>query len=268
MIEENKKPNYLLITIIAIISVIVLFFGYKLIMFYRYTIERPDNIEEIVNGYKNYNTLNIKKNVLDENEYVIKKHFKMKNILEDYILDEENINKDIDIYRKEVDDKKYSIQFASDAESFQLIDAFISDDISLFGDYKEGFLKGNIIDADRKDFLEKNNIKNDIDFYKFVGNNYFIESNLFTDTKTLKQNYAFNLFTSITIPKIEKWAVIEGDLTGYIMYVGTNNAISVYQITIIENGKRYGILTNDSRFSNEEFLMDFISSIELINIGD
>ena len=264
MIKKNKNKNYLLIMGAIIITLIVLFFGYKLFMYYRYTADKPDDVEEIVNGLKNYKTINIKKRTLNEDEYIVKKHFKMKNIMEGYTLDQNNINKDIDIYRKEIDDKKYVIQFASDIDSFQIIDGFVDDNIQIFGDESLGFLKGNITDADRDGFLEKNNIKNDIDFYKFVANNYFIESNLFTDTKTLKQNYAFNLFTSIVVPRIDKWVAFEGDLTGYIMYIGTKSDVSVYQIAIIDNGKRYGILTTDPRFIDEEFTIDFISSIEIV----
>lgn len=37
------------------------------------------------------------------------------------------------------------------------------------------------------------------------------------------------------------------------------------EITIIDNGKRFGILTNDPRFKDESFMIDVISSIEIIN---
>ena len=263
MKKKNKKRNNKRIIIITIISLVVLLLGYKLFMYYKYTCEKPEGIEEVIAGLKNSKTIKISKKVLPENEYVTKKHFKMKNIMDGYILDESNITTSIDIYRKEIDGKSSVIQFGADEESFQLVDAFVEDDITIYGDY--GLFKGSINDADRKGFLEKNNIKNDIDFYKFVADNYYLESNIFTDIKTLKQNYAFNLFVSIAVPKIAGWTILEGDINGYIMNVGTKDDISVFHITIIDNGKRYGILTNDPRFKDESFVIDLISTIEIVD---
>ena len=49
------------------------------------------------------------------------------------------------------------------------------------------------------------------------------------------------------------------------MNVGTKDDISVFHITIIDNGKRYGILTNDPRFKDESFVIDLISTIEIVD---
>ena len=259
-LKENKL--YLIIAIIVLL--IILYFGYKGLMLYKYTYKKPDTVEDVVKGLKNYNTIKITKKNLNDNEYITKKNFKMKNIMDGYTLDETISSGGIDVYRKEIDGQMYAIQFGPDEAYYQLVSAFVEDDITLFGEDNGGFLKGSINDADRKGFLEKNNIKNDIDFYKFVADNYYIENNIFTDTKTMKQNYAFNFFTAIAVPQIKGWTILEGDITGYIMYVGTKDEVSVYEITILDNDKRYGILTNDPRFSDQSFMEEIISTIEIV----
>ena len=257
-----NKRNRIKIIVIVIVLLVVMFLGYRLFMYYRYTMDKPEDISEIVNGFKNPNTIHITKKVLSEGEYFTKDHFKMRNIFDGYVLTEDN-TANVFMYRKEVGDKSYAIQLASEEVSFQLTDSFVDDSMVVFGEGDIGFLKGNITDADRKGFLEKNNIKTDIDFYKFFAEHYFIESNLFTDIKTLKQNYAFNLFSYLAIPKIDSWTIIEGDVEGYIFYVGTKEDVSIYSITIMSHGKRYGILTSDPRFKDESFMIDFISTIEI-----
>ncbi len=255
----NKK---ILIIGIIILTLILLFFGYKCFMLYRYSFEKPDNIEDIVKGLKNQKTLKIKKNKLNDNEYITIENYKIKNILDGY-KENDNGSSYVRLYKKEENNKQYAIQFSLDFSDIQIVDAFLND-ITVYADFNDGFLKGNINDADRKGFLEKNNIKNDIDFYKFVADNYFIESNIFTDTKTIKQNYAFNLITSIAVPEIDGWIILEGDIDGYIMNIGTKDEITAWQITIIDDNKRYNILTTDPRFKDESFLIDFVSSIEII----
>ena len=256
-----KKKNIIFIGI-SIVVLIILFFGYKGFMYYRYSFERPTDFEDIAKGLKNQKTMTIKKNNLSDDEYVTIGNYKIKNILDGY-KEDENSSIHVKVYKKEIEDKQYVFQFTLDLNNYQIVDAFLND-VTVYGEENWGFLKGSIMDADRKSFLEKNNIKNDIDFYKFVADNYFIESNIFTDTKTLKQNYAFNLITTIAVPKIDEWTILDGDITGYIMNIGTNDDVTLWQISIIDNDKVYHITTTDSRFRDETFLADFVSSIEII----
>ena len=256
---KNKK--IIKITIIVIISLIVIFFGYKGIMFYRYTIEKPADVEDIVKGLKNQKELKIYKQELSEKEYITVKNIKMKNILDDYE-EVENVSTKTS-YKKESNGNSYVINYLGGYLNISIIDGLTDYIDEVWGSTNYGFLKGNIKDIDMKDFLKRNNINNDIDFYKFVANHYYIESNLFTDTKTLKENYAFNLYTSSLVPEIDGWTILDGDIKGYITE-NSNKDGTAYQICIIDNDKRYIIVTDDPRFKDESFMMDVISSIEII----
>ena len=248
-----------IIKIIVIILVVLLVsvFGYKLINYYRYTMDKPEGVENVVKGLKNKKEMTITKQSLSENEYVTVNHVKVRNVLDGY---EEKENSTTKIsYKKD----NYVINFLGGYLNTQLVDGLKNKDDMYLGNINYGFLKGNIKDADTEDFLKKNNIKNDIDYYDYVKDHYFIESNLFTDTKTLKQNYTFNLYTSLTLPEIDGWTVLKGDITGLITE-NSNKDGTAYQICIIDNDKRYIIVTDDPRFKDESFMIDFISTIEIV----
>ena len=80
----------------------------------------------------------------------------------------------------------------------------------------------------------------------------------------MMQNCSFNYYVEIVIPKIESMTIIKGDLDGYIFKIGTKNEMSVYQITILDNNRKYGLTTNDPRFKVESFLKDILSTIKII----
>ena len=253
------KNKIIKISIISVVVLIILFIGYKGIMYYRYTADKPSNVEEIVKGLKNQKKVNIEKKTLQDNEYTtMNEHVKIKNIFEGYTKGDV-VADSIVTYTKEEDGQNYYINYFAGDANYQLVDAYVSDELDLHND--GGFLKGDPKDSDRKGFLEKHNIKNDIDFYKFAADNYFIESSFFADTKTLKQNYTFNIIASIVLPEIEGWTIFEGDLDGFCLELENDSNITVYEITIINNGNRYGLFTNDPRFKDETFLMDVVSSI-------
>lgn len=249
----------ILIPIIILITLLLILFGYKLITYYRYTFPKPDTVEDVVKGYKKVNNYTISKKKLSEKEYIKVDHIKMRNILDGYTL-EKSTDKYI-TYKTKKDDKEYTIQFNSPDINIIMTKAFVSDITLIYGDEKTSFFKGDIKDADREGFLKRNNIKNDIDFYKFIGDNYFIESSIFDNTATLKQNYAFNLFVESAIPQIDSWTILDGDIKGYIFNIGTNKDNPAFQVYILANDKQYSILTNDPRFKDDTFMIDVISTV-------
>ena len=246
---KKKVLKYLLVLLVLLI-------GYKLVVFYRYTIPRPSNFKEIQEGFKNYKRLKVTAKDLDENEYMYVGNFKMKNILEGYSIDEAISSPAA--YKKEENGKRYVLNFGL-LGSYQMIDYFSTDGM-YFIDSKVGFLKGDPSKINGKKFLEKNNIKNDIDFYLYIKDNYFIKSNILMSTKTLKENYSFNLFVSTVAPEIDFWTILEGDITGYIFKASNSD---LYEVAVIDNKLVYNFLTTDPRFNDEEFVKDLVSTIRI-----
>ena len=245
-------------------------------MYYKYKSDIPDNLTEIVNGYKNVSTINITKQSLKEDEYITISNIKMKNILDGYKLDESETSGE-PIYRN----GDYAIQINGEPVSkfYAKSDYEVTKETSIgLGLSDKEFFKQSLVkmekintekdkvsikDEYRMDFLKKNNIKNDIDLYKFIADNYYIENKFFSNVKTLKQNYSFNEFVLLSIPQVQGWKIIEGDVVGYVSYNGMANDYT-YSIHIIDNNNVYYIICHDPRFNDEVFMNDFISTIEIL----
>ena len=78
----------------------------------------------------------------------------------------------------------------------------------------------------------------------------------------MMENYAFNSFVSVAIPKVDEFIMIKGDYQGYILKI-VNNKQQTTQVTLIRDKKTYGFLTNDQRFANDDYLIDIIGTIEI-----
>lgn len=258
--KNSVKSNNKLLIILVPIALILLWLGFKVFMLTICSFNEPIDAEGVVKGLKNQSEITVTKHELSDSEYFTIGKLKIKNILDGY--KDENPDDNVFLYKKEVDGKTYAFQFGSELEEdMTLTTAFNADnkDIDFYGE-ADSFLKIFYL-ADRKGFLKDNNINNDIDFYKFVADNYVIKNSIFTSTKKMMQNYAFNYFVSIAVPKVNGMIVIKGDIEGYIFTL--KGDLDLYQITVLDNGKQYGFITTDPRFNNIEFMKDYIGSIKI-----
>ena len=113
--------------------------------------------------------------------------------------------------------------------------------------------------VDKKAFLEKNSIKTDVDLYQFIVDNYPLKTSFFDSEEKLKEAYAFNTFVDVVIPAYNGATLIKGDYTGIVF----DYKAKIVEVHIYKNGKRYGFMTNDERFHDDEFLKEMISTIEI-----
>ena len=262
-IKKNRLLNVAGTVLVIFLIVIGTFFGYKVNLLNKYTLNKPNNINEVVSGLKNMKEIKVYKRTLPDDEYLILDNFKIKNDFEDYEFAEHNINNIKNYYqlkKSENGNNFYVIFGPHDGENnIQMIDIF-ADDVSIFGAEEDISLKFN--SADRKYFLLKNDINNDIDFYKYVADNYYKENNIFMDKRTIMENYAFNTFVSISVPMVNEFIVINGDYQGYVFKIIKDDKILI-QVTIIRDGKTYGFMTNDPKFKEENYLINLLGTIEI-----
>lgn len=140
----------------------------------------------------------------------------------------------------------------------QYINIFTSDLMTLYSlDGTSG--RGNFTDADRKYFLLRNDINNDLDFLEYIRNNYYIENNLLTSNRSIKENYAVNLFVSVVIPSIESITTITGDYTGYIFNIKDN----IREVHILRNDKSYIFTFFGNDLTSNEYINDLLSTLEI-----
>lgn len=265
-IKKNRIKNIIYTILIIVIFCIGLFFGYKLMLLNKYTFKKPDNVDEILKGLKNQKEIKIYKRTIPEKDYLELNYFKIRNDFEDYKRVENEPNSPIKyyIYEKNEDGKKYSINFGmenGDIDHLQYIDLFATKEATFYGaDYSISSDKFN--SADKKYFLLKNDINNDIDFYKYIAKHYYQENNIFMSKREMMENYSFNTFVSVAIPRVDEFTIIKGDYQGYILKLLKDDEQTT-QVTLIRDGKIYGFLTNDSRFKDDKYLIDLVGTIEI-----
>ena len=109
-----------------------------------------------------------------------------------------------------------------------------------------------------KDYLNKNNIKNDIDLLKHIKEKYYIKSYIYTPIKTMKSNYIINSFVQIALPEFKNIVLVKGDNTnGYII-----NTKSVSEIHLLYNDDQYIITLSGNDLTNKEFINRLLESIK------
>ena len=248
--------------VVAVILFLVLsYFGYKFYNLKKYDYPTKEGYEEILKGITATKELTVTKKVVGNN-YLTAGNIKIRNDFKEYQLIEEdanNTNIPIQYAKYENGEAVSKIQFHVDELSAsRMVDIFVQDVELLASDDNSSNSDSKYNSANRKKFLEINNITNDIEFYDFMVKNYPLKSNIFTDIETMKMNYAFNTFFDVAVPLVKELKIIKGDYEGFVYYIGD----SVVEIEIVHNDKEYGFLTNDPRFLNEDYLVDIIGTID------
>lgn len=260
-IKKSRIKNIIYTILVIIVLTTIIIFGYKYSLLNDYTFKKPENVDEIVNGLKNSKEIKVYKRTIPENEYFVLGNFKIKNVFDGYVQDGEVVDIQPYVFRKKDGNKSYGITFPNEVNNYQIIDSYTAD--ILVADVGDSSFEKKFNSADRKYFLLKNDINNDVDFYKYVADNYYKENNIFMSKREMMENYSFNSFVAIAVPKIEGITYLKGDYEGFIVNIGTKDNITATQVTIIKYGRRFGFVTNDPRFANEEFLIDLIGTIEI-----
>lgn len=192
-----KKKSILIV--LSIVLLIGVYFAYKGICLYKYNIAAVSNQNyvEVIESLKFENTLTIKKELVDEDNYLVFNNIKVKNIFENYT--KLDYPQSTDTYVKYVlrneEEKVVSSFWMAKTESYVKM---FQEEINLFSDADVKYP-----DVDMTAFFRKNDIYNDIDLFKFLQQNMDKKSNIFTSVKDMKENYAIQLLVAIGIPKVD-----------------------------------------------------------------
>ena len=260
-IKVNRIKNIICTLLVIIALCIGLFFGYQLLLLNKYTLKKPDNVSDIVSGLKNQKEIKIHKRTIQEDDYFYVENFRIRNDFEDYKLTN-TVGKNMAIRSYTYKSDNYGITIGIGNDSLTLDNVFAADEVTFFSDENSKINPKAFNSADRKFFLLKNDINNEVDFYQFVANNYYKKNHIFMDKRTMMENYAFNLFTSITVPKVDEFIILKGDYQGYVFKIFKDDMQST-QITILRDGEVYGLVTNDPRFKDDDYLIDIIGTIDI-----
>ena len=200
-------------------------------------------IGEVLNATK-YNKEQIK-----ETDYLKYKNFKIKNYIEDFELEDEDYN--YKYYTNTNMDKNTALMIGIFPTRIDEINNYDKDSIYVELNHFPIYISK----TSRNKYLEKHDIKNDVDLIKYIRSREKHKYNVFTPTTKIKEEYFYN-FIEYNLPNLDKVYYIEGDRTGYI-FVDDD----MKQISIIDKDKLYVIRIYNLDYFNDEVIEDMINSI-------
>ncbi|MBQ8902659.1 MAG: hypothetical protein IJY87_06365 [Bacilli bacterium] len=249
--KENKG---LIIGIIIVVVVVFIggFFGTKIFYLNKYNISRVTNEEyqEHKEKLQIKDSITIKTQKLQENDYISFNDIKIKNEFEKFEILESSTDDHLKYVLKENDKVIASFWFGATTES--LVD-ILSDDFTLYGWTQEHL---SLNKEERIRFFEKYNIENDVDLIKFLSAYEYKENNLFTRTNKMKENYFVKFITSFLMSLGESVTLIDGDYEGYILNMYENK-----EAYIIKNNKKYVFTFLKTDYFNDEYIKELLNTV-------
>lgn len=254
----NKKVKIAKIKslLFILLTIIMIFLFYKSYFLIKYNVEplKKNEYNEIINGLKNQNEMIIYKKTINDDEYITLNEIKIRNDFNNYtFIQSDNNFEGNKFYLYDNENNIKTSFWVSNLNT--LIETFTNDELDFFGNIKENKFNN----ADRKYFLLKNDINNDIDFLNYIMNNYYIKNNLFTSTRNIKENYALNSYIKVILQKMNSLTIIKGDYEGYIF----NYQDNLREVNILKNNKRYVFTFIGSDITNDNYIKDILSTLEI-----
>ena len=188
------------------------------------------------------------KDKIKETNYLKYKEFKIKDYIEDFELDDSDYNYQYYVNTKM--DKNTALMIGIFQTRIDEINNYDKDSIYVELNHFPIYISK----TSRNKFLEKHNIKNDVDLIKYIRSREKHKYNIFTPTTKIKEEYFYN-FIEYNMPSLDKIYYIEGDKTGYI-FVDDD----MKQISLIKNDKLYVIRLYNLEYFNDEVIKDIINS--------
>ena len=197
---DGMKRNIIL----TIVILLVLFLCFKTFILIRNHAERRDLDTKMI--FNETLTVNIKDY---DGEYISADEMSIANYFDEYV--------DVNEYFKAKYEDDTVVAFYSLSSAEQYINMLDMKNFELATDDKT--ISYVPTSNSVKKYLNKHNIKDDIDLLNYIKNNYYFKSNLFTSIKNIKMNYLLNTFVDSTLPNIVGITLIAGDVEGYIYNV-------------------------------------------------
>ena len=233
-----------------LVALLLIILGYKIILLNKYKSEKVMiNTNDIFGGVL---TINKKQEVAD-NEIIKFENLSIKNYFKEYVENEG----DSDIKVKYDNDGKV-ISFYSISKTSQYIDMLNFNSFDLYSASDDG--KYNFeTEESMKLYLKNNAIENDIDFLKYIKNNYYIKNNIFMSRSTIKNNFLINCFVEVTLPDFETISLIDGIIKGYMINMKNPNTKEIH---MLYNDQQYILLLSGEEIANKEFISNMLETVK------
>lgn len=236
------KSKNLIFILVALLILVVAYFGYKGFNLYYYSNDNQKELySKLVDSLNNEDTMTIKRE--RSTDYLEYKNVKIKNVFKEFKkMEQQSTDNSV----------KYALYDENNnvKASFWIgeTDTYINNikaDKTLYGTDDKRFSN-----VELKSLLENNNIQNDIELFKYLKENKTADNNIFTSVKTMKKRYDIESLANIMLPSMNGITYLKGDYEGYIL-----NIDKYKEVSILKNNKRYIFMfmnVNTSYFTSED----------------
>ena len=253
-----KKKLWIIIVAILLLVLVGGYLGYKVYYVNYYDLSNLYNFDEykenLVISDKNFI---IKTTTLNKEEYFTYKNMKMKNIFDGA---ESKFNSDEFEHPHDTDSIWYILKDEETGESVasvglgrgpQMFEYFNLEDFSFPEDER---IKKN---KDMIKVFKKYNIKNDIDFLKFIVETKNHKNSIFDSVEKMEDLYAIYSLNFVT--DAEEIILIDGDYEGYIV-MHDMDGTTIVECNILKDNKRYTLTFNNSNYFTNEMIKDLLNT--------
>lgn len=253
MIEKISRKTFI---VLVVLFYIFLYVGLKLTIVYCQDLFMSNEVYDKEYGIGNVLTVNsYSTEQKNETDYFSNKSdsfkIKVKNYFDGFELGDADYN--YEYYMLYDDENKVSAAIMLGQFDTQLTNIDKLDKDSPY--YEFNYFPLYISNFLRDRYLEKYDIKNDVDLIKFIRSRKKINCSFITPITTLKENYFFNYIETV-LPDLDNITYIEGDLEGYIF-----EADSYKQACIIKNDKLYCLTFIKLDYFDDEKIQDILNSV-------
>ena len=253
---KNKKFLIIIVAILLVLS----YFVYKGFCLYYYDIGNitTENYKDYFETLRFTDTMTIRTQKLKEDDYLVFKNVKVKNEFSNFKLLENQVSDNNIKYVLYDENNNLKASFW-----MGITDSYVNlfkTDITLFGTEDKRINNTNLTDI-----LNKNNIKNDIELFRYLEKHKNVKNNIFTPVKTMKENYSLQFMVSVAIPLIDGITLIDGDYQGYIFNIKSNdsNISNMREARILFNDKVYTFLflNKDIEYFTSDYIQNILNTI-------
>ena len=243
---KGAKKYQNIIKFIAVILCLLLFICYKAVMLYKY---QYNEIEFDTNKIFN-ETITIDRN----SEYNGKRIYLDRISFADYFENYVDVRNEYNTKVK-YDNNNKAVAFYSVRKEKQYVNILSNESL------ENGFnsLDGELVTTSNNTlkYLYNHGVRNDIALLKYIKENYYFQSNIFTFTKTMKTNYLLNNFVDNGLLSFNNIVLINGYIDGYIINK------NIKEIHILKDGKQYIISLYGDEITTNEFITKLLYSIKV-----
>lgn len=235
------KKNFIYVLIIFL----VLLIAYKAILLTKYRASKVDIDTKVIFN----ETLTISNEKYD-GDYISIDNIEIANLFEGYV--------DVDDNFKAKYDGDTVVAFYSVGSLDQYINILDTKNFEIMTDKFTGYVPTHKI---VKEYLNDHGVKNDIDLFKYIKDNYYFKNTVFMSANRIKINYLLNTFVGVSLPSFSSITLIDGNINGYIFNIKNDSDKSIKEIHLLNDDKQYIIVLGGNEITNNDFITKLLSTI-------